>query len=109
MLPTVLNAAAHFKQFGVNPYRLFVYLLVKDIKSAEYRAKHLRSAGIDVFAQPYRDFENNIEPTQEQRDFARWVNHKAIFKSIERFVDYNPNRRPGMNTGRGLREARKLV
>lgn len=93
MLPTVLTAATYLKQFGVKPYRLFVYLLVKDIESAEYRAKQLRSAGVDVFAQPYRDFENNIEPTQEQRDFARWVNRKPIFKTCESFSDYKPNRR----------------
>lgn len=93
MLSTVLAAVEHFKRFGVKPYRLFVYLLVKDIKSAEHRAKWLRHAGVDVFAQPYRDFENNVEPTREQRDFARWVNRKPIFKSCESFADYKPNRR----------------
>lgn len=88
MLDTVLNAVRMLGEYGVKPYRIFVYLLVQDIKSAEFRATRLRDAGVDVFAQPYRDFENNIEPTQEQRDFARWVNHKAIFKSVNRFADY---------------------
>lgn len=93
MLPIVLNAIYALKHYGVKPYRVFVYLLVQDIKSAERRARWLRDAGVEVFAQPYRDFANNIEPTQEQRDFARWVNHKAIFKSVDRFEDYRPNRR----------------
>lgn len=93
MLPFVLNAVSQLGRFGVKPYRIFVYLLVQDIQSAERRACKLRSAGVEVFAQPYRDFTNNIEPSLEQRDFARWVNHKAIFKSVERFEDYKPNRR----------------
>lgn len=93
MLDTVLNAIGALRHFGVKPYRIFVYLLVQDIKSAERRAIRLRDVGVDVFAQPYRDFINNIEPTQEQRDFARWVNRKPIFKSCERFEDYLPNRR----------------
>lgn len=88
MLDTVLQAVDRLGRNGVKPYRIFVYLLVQDIKSAEFRATRLRDAGVEVFAQPYRDFENNIEPTQEQRDFARWVNHKAIFKSVDRFSDY---------------------
>lgn len=93
ILGDVLNAIGALKHYGIKPYRVFVYLLVQDVKSAERRAVRLRDAGVDVFAQPYRDFENSIEPTQEQRDFARWVNHKAIFKSVERFADYKPNRR----------------
>lgn len=88
MLDVVLKAVESLGRYGVKPYRIFVYLLVQDIKSAEHRATRLRDAGVDVFAQPYRDFENSIEPTQEQRDFARWVNHKAIFKSVDRFADY---------------------
>lgn len=93
VLGDVLNAIGALRHHGVKPYRVFVYLLVQDVKSAERRANRLRNAGVDVFAQPYRDFKNNIEPTQEQRDFARWVNHKAIFKSVEKFADYKPNRR----------------
>lgn len=93
ILGDVLNAIGALRHHGVKPYRVFVYLLVQDIKSAERRAICLRDAGVDVFAQPYRDFTNNIEPSQEQRDFARWVNRKAIFKSVERFEDYKPNRR----------------
>lgn len=88
MLDIVLDRVSLLRKYGVKPYRIFVYLLVQDVKSAEYRATSLRDAGVDVFAQPYRDFENNIEPTQEQRDFARWVNRKAIFKTVYRFSDY---------------------
>lgn len=47
----------------------------------------LRKLGVIPFAQPYRDFDNNIEPTKEQKRLARWCNHKAIFKSVE-FKNY---------------------
>lgn len=87
MLDVVLRAIRHLGDCGVKPYRIFVYLLVQDIESAERRAIALRDAGVEVFAQPYRDFENRIEPTQEQHDFAQWVNLKPIFKSAERFKD----------------------
>ncbi|MBR3924485.1 MAG: radical SAM protein, partial [Kiritimatiellae bacterium] len=88
MLDTVLDAVYKLSLYGVKPYRVFVYLLVQDIKSAEYRATRLRDAGVDVFAQPYRDFENSIEPTKEMKDFARWVNRKPIFKSTRSFSEY---------------------
>lgn len=88
MLPVVMRAIELLKAQGVKPYRVFVYLLVQDIESAERRAIALRSAGAEVFAQPYRDFENKTEPTDEMKAFARWVNHKAIFKTVEHFADY---------------------
>lgn len=88
MLDTVIDAIYRLGSYGVKPYRVFVYLLVQDIKSAEFRATRLRDVGVDVFAQPYRDFENKIEPTQEMKDFARWVNRKPIFKSTRSFAEY---------------------
>ena len=89
MLDVVLNAIHRLNHCGVKPYRVFVYLLVQDIASAERRAIALRNVGAEVFAQPYRDFENNVEPSDEQKRFARWVNRKAIFKSVDQFSQYN--------------------
>ena len=88
MLDVVLKVIDRLKQHGVKPWKVFVYVLVQDVESAERRAIALREVGANPFAQPYRDFTNNIEPTQEQRDLARWVNHKAIFKTCKRFSDY---------------------
>jgi len=93
MLDTVLDRIDLLKQHGTKPYKVFVYLLVQDIASAEKRAVALRNAGVDVFAQPYRDFENSIEPTRQMKDLARWINHKAIFNSVDSFADYKKNRR----------------
>lgn len=89
MLPVVLEAVRLLGAEGVKPYRVFVYLLVQDIESAERRTLALRDAGVEVFAQPYRDFERNIEPTTEQKRFTRWVNMKGIFKQCARFADYD--------------------
>ena len=88
MLDVVLTAIKRLQDCGVKPYRVFVYLLVQDIESAERRAVALRDVSADVFAQPYRDFVNNTEPSEELKHFARWVNHKAIFKTVKEFADY---------------------
>lgn len=89
MLEVVLEKAELLSEYGVKPWRLFVYVLVQDIPSAEKRVLALRDAGMNPFAQPYRDFENNAEPSAEAKAFARWVNNKAIFRSAPTFAEYN--------------------
>ena len=91
MLDTVVSSVDRLGACGLKPYRIFVYLLVQDIASAERRATVLRNKGVEVFAQPYRDFKNKIEPTDEMKSFARWVNHKAIFKTVPTFSEYRKN------------------
>jgi len=46
-----------------------------------YRVETLRGLGVDPFVMPYDKFDDY------QRRFARWVNHKAIFKSVK-WKDY---------------------
>jgi hypothetical protein len=96
MLPVIGQAVDRLQTCGVKPYRVFVYMLVQDIESAERRAVALREMGVDVFAQPYRDFENNLEPNDDMRALARWVNRKAIFKSVNCFADYHREKRCGI-------------
>lgn len=105
MLGTVLEKAELLQKFGVKPYRIFVYVLVQDISSAEKRVLALRDAGMNPFAQPYRDFENNAEPEETAKAFARWVNVKSVFKSADSFSEYsthirghNKNRVGGVKT-----------
>lgn len=88
------------KECGVKPWRVFVYVLVQDVESAERRVQFLRKLGAEPFAQPYRDFTTNAEPAKDLKDFARWVNNKAIFRSCETFADYNTHIR-GHNASRG--------
>lgn len=82
-IPYIEVMLKYFSEFGFKSYRVFSYLLVKDIQDAYDRAMFLKQYDIRIFAQPYRDFTKNNNPTIEQRRFARWVNHRAIFKTIE--------------------------
>lgn len=79
----VKTAIAYLKEAGIPTYKMFFYMLVKDgqIKDAEMRALNLDFLGCTPFAMPYRDLDNDIPPTEEQKRFARWVNCKAVFKS----------------------------
>lgn len=79
ILDTVIQTIERLFACGAKPYRIFIYLLVKDIESALLRIDALKRLGVELFAQPYRDFTNNIEPSKEQKALARWVNRKQIF------------------------------
>ena len=93
-IDAVETAVWRLERAGVKPYRVFVYALVQDIREAERRVMHLRDVlGVEVFAQPYRDFESKAEPGQDARDFARWVNDKAIFKSVQTYSEYRGRKR----------------
>ena len=86
-LESVVKCVEELGHRGVKPYKIFVYCLIQDVGDALERINALRKLGVIPFAQPYRDFDNNIEPTKEQKRLARWCNHKAIFKSVE-FKNY---------------------
>ena len=70
-LPSVEKAVERMRSAGIRPAKVFCYVLVKDVDDALYRIERLRQLGVQSFAQPYRDFTNNIEPTQEQKRLAR--------------------------------------
>lgn len=80
-MAAVQKAVTLLRWHNAKPSRFFVYVLVKDLPSAFERVKFIKGLYCEPFAQPYRDFQNN-EPTQEQKDFARWVNHTAVFNSV---------------------------
>lgn len=80
-MSVVEKAVKLLRANGCTPRKYFCYVLVKDINDALERVEFLRSLNVDPFAQPYRDYQNQTEPTKEQKDFARWVNRKWIFKS----------------------------
>ena len=69
----------------IKPYRIMCYVLIGYWSTEEqdlYRVETLRDMGIDPFVMPY-----NKKDTYQKR-FARWVNHKAIFKTVK-WQDYN--------------------
>jgi len=82
-IPYIEQSLENLNEYGLKNYRVFVYVLVKEIPDALERVMFLKEKGCIPFAQPYRDFINNKQPTNEQRRFARWVNHKAVFNTVE--------------------------
>jgi len=80
MIEPIRKAVELLRWHNANPAQLFCYVLVNDIDDALERVRFLKSMYVLPFAQPYRDPEGN-EPTKKQRRFARWVNHKAIYKT----------------------------
>ncbi len=65
---------------GVSKHKLMFYVLIGFNSTPEedlYRVETLRGLGVDPFVMPY----NKTDPYQ--RKFARWVNHKAIFKTVK--------------------------
>lgn len=83
MITPIKKAMRYLREYNCTPQRYFIYVLVKDIPDAHKRIKLLDKWGLDPFAQPYIDFTGKNNVTKEQRRFARWVNHKAIFRSVK--------------------------
>lgn len=81
-IPAIEKAVSSIRQFSGKKGNFFCYVLVKDIEDALERVEFLRCLGVDPFAQPYRKRDSHENPAKELRAFARWVNHKAIFKTV---------------------------
>lgn len=65
---------------NATPRAYFCYVMIRDIDEALEIIKFLKSYHIDAFAQPYID-KAGTKATVEQKNLARWVNHKAEFYS----------------------------
>lgn len=68
----------------IKPYKLMSYVLIGYWSTPEedlYRVEKLRELKIDPFVMPF----DKSDPYQKK--FARWVNHKAIFKTVK-WKDY---------------------
>ena len=88
MIPVIDKAVELLKRHGVRPKRLFICALIQDTGEALERIKALDKMGVEVFAQPYRDFTGWTEPTAEQRRMARWCNNKFVFRATT-FENYS--------------------
>ncbi len=87
MLPVIEQASDRLAKHGVNKKRIFCYALIEDVKEAHERILELDRIGVEVFAQPFRDFETN-HVDHEAKRLARWCNCKPIFRSTA-FEGYN--------------------
>tara|TARA_R110000765_G_scaffold357691_2_gene447853 strand:+ start:840 stop:1781 length:942 start_codon:yes stop_codon:yes gene_type:complete len=70
---------------GLKPYQMAFYVLIGFNTTPDqdvYRVEKLRDLGCDPYVMPY----DKEDPYQKA--FARWVNHKAIFKSVP-WEDYS--------------------
>jgi hypothetical protein len=79
------KAVTLLRWHNVNPANIFVYCMIRDPERDLDRIMFLKGLYLQVFAQPYRN--DDKEPLAELKQLARWVNHKAIFKSVP-YEDY---------------------
>ena len=96
-----LSALKKLNKYGIKNHRVFVYLLVQNVDEADKRSEIMKKLGVNPYAQPYRDFEKNIEPTEEQKKFARYVNKKEIYNSTD-WKGYNSSKRTVVTDERQL-------
>ncbi len=80
----VEKATRLLRKYGCTPKNYFIYVLVKNnIKDVSERTQFLIELKLKPFAQAYRDFDNKIKITQEQKDFCRFINvRKILLNSI---------------------------
>ena len=93
-MTAIQKAVQLLRWHNARPARYFVYCLVNEVDEALERVKFLKGLYLEPFAQPFQDYENTIRPTKRQLDFARWVNHTAVFNSVE-WSQYNPGKVAG--------------
>lgn len=81
-IEAVKNAAALLNEYGVKPYRLFIYLLVTaDLQNAEYRVEQLKTLkGITIYAQAERNERLGIKPNKLQLEFAQRYIYGGSFR-----------------------------
>ena len=82
LIEPLTKAIERLNRHGISNHRLFVYILVTDVIDANERCKILKRLGVTPFAQPYRD-EYNTPPPSEQKRFARYINRREIFNSVD--------------------------
>lgn len=80
------NLIPRFKEMikHIKPYKIMCYVLIGYWSTPEedlYRVEKLRELKIDPFVMAYDKSDDY------QKKFARWVNHKAIFKTVK-WQDY---------------------
>lgn len=98
----VIEAVKRLRWFNVLPAQYFCYVLVKDVEVALETIKLLKALYIKPYAQPYRDFVNNTEPTEEQKLVAEWVQNKAAFNLLP-FEDFKKNHKLNIHIKKGQR------
>lgn len=81
MIEPIRRAVELLRWNNVTPSQYFCYCLVADVEEALERVRFLKGIYVYPFCQPFMD-EKGTTPTKQQRDFCRWVNHRAVFRSV---------------------------
>lgn len=80
-IESVRKAVELLRWHNTTPARYFCYVLVKeDVGDAKERVRFLKGIYVDAYAQPYLD-KLGTPPNKDQKDFARWCNHKGECQS----------------------------
>lgn len=87
MLKYIKRATRYLREYDCKPSRYFVYVMIRDTSESLKRINLLNKWNLDPFAQPYIEYSNRIIISEEQKRLARWVNHKATFKTVN-YSDY---------------------
>lgn len=75
-------------EYGVKPYRIFVYLLVTpDLDNASYRVEELGKLGVAIYAQAEQNKSMGIVPNKLQKEFAQRFVYGRSYKK-ETWSDY---------------------
>jgi len=75
----------------IKPYKLMCYVLIgfnSNVQEDLFRVLELKALKVDPFVMPYN------KKNRYQKDFARWVNNKATFKSLN-WPEYKKRRKIG--------------
>lgn len=91
-IPHILKAHDLLSKNGYNK-EIFCYFLINDWDDVNERLTSLRQySWFSPYGQPYRDFndKNKLIP-QWQKDMARWMNKKWLYKSCD-FKDFEPRK-----------------
>lgn len=96
-IEAIMKTAELLKEYGVKPYRLFIYLLVqKDVENAAYRVEQLKKIGaITIYAQAERNERYGIKPNREQLEFAQRYVYGGRYRR-ETWEEYCANRNLGI-------------
>ena len=83
-LEVVVKAIQLMRWYNVEPRRYSVYMLLKSdqIENTLEILKVLKGMDVTPYLTPYRSLNAETVVTEEQKQLARWVNHRAIFKCI---------------------------
>jgi hypothetical protein len=79
----IQKAVELLRWYNTTPTHYSCYVLLKPNKIDDClkRVRFLKGIGVDPFVQPYQPPEGRIIPDNE-KELARYCNHKAIFKSV---------------------------